>query len=270
MKIQGALFLGAAMVASVTAAHADPVFGGGAIEILTPSAGCPGASGGLVANAGFECYETTEIAGNQNDPLKTIFVDFPGWVFSSDFDDHGVAFDPHSHSGDAAAFLAGASSVDPSTLSQTLVTTPGQLYKVDFWYVDPPGAPSITVKRTGTTIAPGPCLLAQHLDGQFTASFGSTSLVQTPRTLDSDGCYETALVPDWTEVTAYIVGTGSDTLSFSYFTEFFDSWLVDDVSVTAVDSIPPPVGVPEPATAALVAVGLAALGARRLRRRSHR
>jgi PEP-CTERM motif len=266
MKFGVALFLGAAVLTSVSSAQADPVFGGTTGDILTPSSGCPGASGGLVANAGFECYETTEVVVNQNDPPKTIFVDFPGWVFSSDFDDHGVAFDPHSHSGDAAAYLAGASNVDPSTLSQTIATTPGQLYKVDFWYVDPPGAPSITVKRTGTTIAPGPCLQQAHFDGQFTASFGGTTLVQTARALDSDGCYETALVPDWTEVTGYIVGTGSDTLFFSYFTEFLNSWMVDDVSVTAVDSIPPPAGIPEPATLALMAAGLAGFGALRRRR----
>jgi hypothetical protein len=170
------------------------------------------ASANLITNPGFE---TGDFTGWTLSPLNA------GLVGGTDF---GIA----PHSGSFQAFLTR----NVGSLSQSVSTTPGASYTIDFWLasVNPIGLDSFSVSWGGVPI-PGSILTNQP-------SFGYTEYTFTETT----SIASTALQFDFTN------GIGT-------------TWLLDDVSVN-----PAGVGVPD-AGSTLPLLGFASLGLVALRRK---
>ena len=106
--------------------------------------------------------------------------DFTGWTQGGDTSFTGVDGNPHS--GNFAAFFGPVDSI--GTLSQTLTTTPGELYNIDFWLEndDTSGVNSFSVSFDGNV-----------LDSMTGASafgyteFSFTALASTSSTVRSAG-----------------------------------------------------------------------------------
>jgi PEP-CTERM motif len=140
--------------------------------------------------------------------------DFTGWTLAADpvntFVDSGF-----SHDGSFAAFLGEVGAL--GTLSQSLATTAGTTYTLDFWFAGDGDDPS-----------------------QFQALINSTVLIDLVNPVFD---------VDYKEYTFDFVATGASTLlSFKFRDDPFFLNL-DTVSVTAA-------AVPEPASLSLLAVGL--------------
>lgn len=172
------------------------------------SAGAAGtASADVVVNGGFETG------------------DFTGWTFNGDLVNNFVA-GGFVHGGNFAAWFGEIGGL--GTLSQTLVTTPGQAYDLSFWFAGDGDSPS-----------------------QLIASVNGNQLLNL---------VDPAFDPDYVKYTYSFTATGAATpLVFSFRDDDFFINL-DDVSVVAA--------VPEPSPVVLLGVaGLAALVVSRLRRR---
>ncbi len=173
---------------------------------------CSSAQANLVTNGGFETG------------------DFTGWTQTGNTGFSGVQslLLVPVHSGNFSAFFGPVGSL--GGISQNLVTIPGQLYVVDFWFLADGATPSF-----------------------FSATFGGTTLTSQTNPAASSSFLELAFL-----VTAT---SGTTALGFNFRNDphFF---LLDDVSVNQAT--------PLPAALPLFAGGLGVLGllARRRKRKS--
>lgn len=155
-------------------------------------------NGGFEANGGDFTFPDNWIEGGGN---NNTFASSPGLV----------GLNPHS----GGWFLALGSVAGDTTASQTITTTLGATYHLQFFYTTDGGTPSdLNVTWDGLPV------YSEVGDG-------------TPH--------------DWFQYDFLVIGTGSDTLSFGARND--PTWSgLDDVSLFAV-------GVPEPATLGLLAGG---------------
>ena len=123
------------------------------------------------------------------------------------------------------------SGADLGTVSQSILTTIGKQYLVDFW-----------ATSDGYSTSPG---FGNELD----ASFGTGELSLTDLGLEN-GTARAAYTEHSFDFTA---ASTSTLLSFSGFDGYGNMWL-DDVSVTAV-----PIGQPEPSSIVLLGIGIVGL-----------
>jgi hypothetical protein len=140
----------------------------------------------------------------------------------------GVYIDPlFPHSGGQDAALGDNYDLvppGPGELSQTVATTTGQDYTLDFWLFDEAGDPA----------------------DSFTVTLGTFSLTITGD--EAPGAY--------TEFTPTIAGSdlsGNETLSFSA-TNLNSEWHLDDISLTPITT-----SVPEPSSISLLGAAMVAL-----------
>jgi hypothetical protein len=114
----------------------------------------------------------------------------------------------------------------PATITQTISTTPGQLYALSFFMA--------------AEIRGGPALRTMDVlwDG---AIVGQPTFTYTGQGPDNMG---------WTQFTFDVTGTGSDLLAFQSTTPGNYGPALDAVSLTSLGSVP------EPSTAVLLAIGL--------------
>jgi hypothetical protein len=178
---------------------------------------CSTVASNLVANCGFETgtFSSWTIGGNTLDPNDNYY---------------GVdSFDANSGSYGAYMSQDLFEGTTPVTLSQTLATTVGDDYTVEFWLKQD------TAPTKGYTHA-------------FSASWDGTTFLSLTPTVAAPG-----VTGVFTEYTFSEIATGpSTTLSFSF--ENDDNyWSFDDVSVAAV---PVSTGAPEPSTGLLIGIAI--------------
>jgi hypothetical protein len=148
---------------------------------------------------------------------------FNGWTQHQDSFAQTIVTDP-VHFGSNAAQIAGYA-YDPDTLSQTVGDTAGTSYLLSFWRnIDNEGPPiSLNVTWNGVSV--------------FSEAYPAVD----------NGIYD--------EFTAPVVGTGSDELMFTSVNDNAFTYL-DDVALTELETVP----VPEPATWAMLLLGLFGIG----------
>ncbi len=152
--------------------------------------------------------------------------DFTGWTTSIDFVFDGVdVLAPHS--GNYAAFFGNPSGT--STISQTLSTTPGKLYQVDFWLQNEADVTGVAVPNSFS----------------FNLNGGPAELTLTNASAFSYTHYTFGFIA--------AAATANLLFSFEHGPAFWD---LDDVSVN----------VPEPGSLALVALAGVLVGVARRRR----
>lgn len=174
----------------------------------------------LIMSLLFAAYRPAS-AGNINLVLNGGFEtgDFTGWTLINNQNTRVDSFNPNTGTYEADF---GNSSGD-ATVSQTLTDVAGENYTFSFWQGN--GAAG----------------------GDFSAAFDSTVLLSEVNPAATGGAY--------TQFSYNVVGTGSDTISFSGFNEF--SEFLDDVSVVGAES-----STPEPSTVVLTGLGCIGLIAR--------
>lgn len=168
--------------------------------------------------------------------------DFTGWT---QFDNTGfTGVDSNANSGSFGAFFGPQSST--GGIYQSFATTIGATYTLDFWYSRDELTP-----HGSSTNSIDVALIDGSILGSQTSVFGNTDL-------DGSGFGWTALSQQLGTYTF----TANSALTFLQFTFRDDAsfYHLDDVSVNAL--------VPEPGTLALLAIGMAGLGARRSLRKS--
>jgi hypothetical protein len=182
---------------------------------------CGTASADLVTNGDFETGDFTGWTVNPNPGYNFVYVSGNGLVDQ-------VTINANTGSYFAAlGYNTGITGI--GTVSQTLSTTPGQLYRVSFAY-----------------LAEGPSQPGTSPDNSFSASFGTDTLFSAFND-NTIGATATNWVPESFLVTAT---SSSTVLSFtSYNNPYYDA--LDSVSVVAV---------PEPSSlVALCGLGMAGL-----------
>ena len=150
--------------------------------------------------------------------------DFTGWTVNVNNTGVTSSFDGEvPHSGNYFAYLGDTDTTYPfGTLSQTVADVSGQNLTLSYW-----------LESDG------------QLPNYFDANWNGTLVAGSALTNVPDQR------PNYVEYTFNVVGTGSDTLLF-HEQNIPAYWALDDVSLTA--------GVPEPATWALLMIGLGAIG----------
>lgn len=180
------------------------------------------------AAVAFACIASGNVFADQlivNGGFET--GDFTGWF--ADPVSFPMYVDPLNplHSGNYSAQIAGFQR-GPDTLSQVIATVAGQSYDLSFWFWQDAGTPNgFIVDWNGTVLYP-----------------------------ETD--YTTA--PEYREFQFNVLGTGSDTLTFTTYNDPAFAYL-DDVSLVG------PAAVPEPSSLALLSLGGIGLGLRAYRRR---
>ncbi len=151
----------------------------------------------VVVNGGFETW-------SYNSQTQTYTV--PDWTAGNLY---SVGVGNGAHSG-SVAFGAPPVAHEIGSISQTVATTAGQLYQIEFWAV-PTG-------NTGNANS-----IAALWDGTTELSFSSVQSITTNNPTSSS---------QYVEYTATVLGTGSDTLSIDFAAPYY--WFIDDVSITPV------------------------------------
>jgi VPDSG-CTERM motif/Carbohydrate binding domain len=155
--------------------------------------------------------------------------DFTGWTLTggSGTTVQGTLFGISPHSGNFQAVPSASPPPHSVSLAQTLATTPGATYTVDFWVATLGSASTMSVEWGGTTV--------------FSHLFPSDS--------------------SYTEVTFNVTASTASTDLAFIFGGIFNLWFFDDVSVN-----PTAVGVPDGGTTVSL-LGFALLGLAALRRK---
>jgi hypothetical protein len=155
--------------------------------------------------------------------------DFTGWTEGGNFVDTFVVTDVfayYSGAEDGSFYGVLGPIGSDATLSQTFSDTSGETLAISFW-----------VNAVGDD------------PSDFSATFDGTTLFSAVDLSTGDA---------WEQVTVDVIGTGSDTLLFTF---------RDDPAYIALDNVSVVAGVPEPAAWALMLTGFAGLGLA-LRRRT--
>jgi hypothetical protein len=194
------------------------------------SVAAPSGPANLVNNGSFELGDPSQVPGAG---AWNLYDNPVGWTVTGPSGlelRNGVA--GTAQDGNVFAELDSAGNV---TISQTLDTVAGKTYDLSFWYSDRPGTGAAT---NGMTFSAGS--LSGTLDGH-----------------DNTGSDN-----DWHLYTGQFVAsqTGPTTLTFA-------AGGISDSYGESLDNIRVTAAVPEPATCALMASGLALLGLSRRRRR---
>ena len=152
--------------------------------------GLTSARANLIVNPGFETCPSGQASGWQPSTINPL----------------GFPCSPPSHTGVFATHMVGAGS-----LTQTIVTIPGQSYDFAFWLAESGGSsPS----------------------NNFSANFGSTRVLTLSNTT----------LPSYTlEEFTVTAALTTEAITFDGFNST-GTWSLDDVSVTAIPSIPEPAG----------------------------
>jgi hypothetical protein len=184
----------------------------------------------LVVNGGFETgnFSGWTVTGG---PCEFVLPNIASQGICTGIDSGG---DPRAHSGIDAAYLGQYGSL--AGISQTIATTPGTTYDLQFWLANTNYAP-----LGGTT------------PNQFQVTWnGATVFNSNNMPVSGYKLYDFSLLATGTQTVLSFIGQQNP----AYF-------VLDDVSLTPSDPVR---GTPEPGTLALVGVGAATLAARRRRR----
>ena len=145
-------------------------------------------------------------------------------------------FPVYNYAGNKSIYLPGGNDIPEGQLTQTLVTTPGQLYSIGFWANSDDPSNIFSVTFGGVTVAGAPTTIDSHL---------------FPFPSNSDRF-------EFYSGTATATSISTDLTLFSYAP--FGAVMIDNVSVTAI---------PEPSSLALAGIAVAVCFAARKHRHAN-